>query len=151
MEKVYPVKIARVAVSSVPTAAPTTATTAVTVTTTRASTTATSTATATTETSTARPVIKEMVPDQGEAGTTVSTEITGSNFMANLTARLERSGETSITATKVSWSSSSIVTATFDLPNTTKVGAWDIVITNPNRLSGEYANYFTVRGNKTAD
>ncbi len=148
-EKVYSVKIAHVTVASVPTAAPTTATTAVTRTATREITTAT--ATATTAASAARPVIKEMVPDEGEAGTTVSTEITGSNFVSNLTASLKRSGETSITATKVTWSSSSTVTATFNLPNTTKVGAWDIVITNPNKLSGEFANYFTVRGNKTAD
>jgi hypothetical protein len=81
----------------------------------------------------------------------VSTEITGSNFLSNLTAKLSRSGETSITASKVAWTSSSSVTCTFDLPNTTKVGTWDIVVTNPNSLSGDLTNFFTVRGNKTAE
>lgn len=147
MEKVYTVKITHVTVSSVPTAAPTTITTEVTTTTT--GTTTTTAAAATTTTSTARPSIKAMNPEEGEAGTTVFTEITGSNFLSNLTAQLRRSGETSITATKVTWSSSSSVTCTFDLPNTTKVGAWDIVVTNPNRLSGDLTNYFEVHGNKT--
>jgi hypothetical protein len=41
------------------------------------------------------------------------------------------------------------VTCTFELSNTTRVGTWDIVVTNPNGLSGEYTNYFTVRGNGT--
>ena len=69
--------------------------------------------------------------------------------MSNLTALLRQSGQTSIKATTVSWYSSKSVTATFDIPNSTKVGPWDIVVTNPNGLSGELANYFTIRGNET--
>jgi hypothetical protein len=149
MEKVYTVKITHVTVSSVPTAAPTTVTPEETPTTIRTTATAATTAAATTTMSNARPVINGMDPEVGEAGTTVFTEITGSNFLPNLTAHLRRSGEASITATKVAWSSSSSVTCTFDLPNTTKAGVWDIVVTNPNRQSGEYTNYFEVRGNKT--
>ena len=153
MEKVYTVKMAQVAVASVPTNAPTIMTTDMTpiATRTAAITKVATTATTTTIQSNARPSIKEMDPDEGEAGTTVSTEITGTGFLSNLTAALHRSGEDSIIATKVSWYSSSSVTCTFDLPNTTMVGAWDIVVTNPNRLSGEYTNYFTVRGNKTVN
>jgi hypothetical protein len=146
MEKVFTVKITHVAVSSVPTAAPTTVTTAATPTTAR---TTTTTAAAKT-TSSARPGIKAMDPEEGEAGTTVSVEITGNDFLSNLTAMLRRSDQTSIKATTISWYSSSSVTATFDIPNSTKVGTWDIVVTNPNGLSGEYTNYFTVHGNKSA-
>jgi hypothetical protein len=149
MEKVFTVKITHVTVASVPTAAPTTITTAVTAIATR--TTATIPVATTTATSSARPSIKAMNPEQGYAGGSVSTEITGSNFLSNLTAKLSRSGEASITAAKVAWTSSSSVTCTFDLPNTTKVGTWDIVVTNPNGLSGDLTNYFTVRGNKTAE
>jgi hypothetical protein len=69
--------------------------------------------------------------------------------VSNLTALLRREGETSIKATTVTWSSSSIMTATFDIPNTTTVGPWDIVVTNPDGQSGEFTNYFTVHGNKT--
>ncbi len=148
LEKVFTVKITHVAVSSVPTAAPTTITTAVTTTPRTATTT---TGAAVTPTSTARPSIKAMYPEEGESGTTVSTEITGSNFVSNLTALLRLQGQTSIKATTVSWYSSSSVTCIFDLPNTTKVGTWDIVVTNPNGLSGEYNNYFTVRGNESEE
>ena len=149
MEKVYTVKITHVAVASVPTAAPTTVTTVQT--TSAARTTTTTAASATTTTSTARPAIKEMDPDEGYAGGSVSTEISGSNFVSNLTATLRRSGEDSITATTVKFYSSSSVKCTFDIPNSTKVGSWDIVVTNPNGLSGEFTNYFTIRGNKTPD
>jgi hypothetical protein len=147
MEKVFTVKITHVTVASVPTAAPTTVTTVVTTTRTKATTAAATTTTI----SPARPSIKAMNPDQGYAGGSVSTEITGSNFVSNLTARLRHSGEDSITATTVKYYSSSSVTCTFYLPNTTKVGTWDIVVTNPNGLSGDLTNYFTVRGNKTAE
>ena len=147
LEKVYTVRITHVAVESVPTSAPTTVTTAVTWTATR---TTTATVTSTTTASTARPSIRGMDPDEGEAGSTVTTEITGSDFVSGLTAKLRRSGSTSITATDVDWYSSSSVTCTFDIPDSAKVGPWDIVVTNPNGLSGEYTNYFTVRGNETA-
>ena len=147
MEKTFTVKITHVTVASVPTMAPTTVTTEVRTTATR--TTTTTTAAVTTTTSSARPSIKKMAPEEGEAGTTVSTEITGSDFVSNLTALLRHSGESGITATKVTWASSSSVTCTFDLPNTTKVGTWDIVVTNPNGLSGEITNNFMVHGNKT--
>lgn len=148
MEKVYTVKIAHVNVASVPTAAPTVITAGVTPTATRTK--ATTTAATTTIQSTARPSIKEMNPDEGEAGTTVSTEITGAGFLSNLTAALRHAGESSIPATRVIWVSPSSVTCTFDLPNTTRAGSWDIVVTNPNGFSGEFTNYFMVRGNGTA-
>lgn len=147
MEKIYTVRITHVPVASVPTAAPTTVTTIVTTTATRTTTPSPVSTTTTTAVSTAKPSIRGMDPDEGEAGIAVITEITGSDFVTNLTAMLRRSRETSITATKVTWLSSSSVKCTFDLPNTTKVGAWDIVVTNPNGKSGEITNYFVVRGN----
>jgi hypothetical protein len=149
MEKVFTVKITTVDIASIPTAAPTTVTTAATAATTKTPTTTSASATTTTTASTARPSIKAMNPEEGEAGTAVVTEITGSDFVSDLKAELRRSGEKSIKASTVSWYSSSSVTCTFELSNTTKVGTWDIVVTNPNGLSGEYTNYFTVRGNGT--
>jgi hypothetical protein len=149
LERTFTVKITHVTVASVPTAAPATATTIVTAATTR---TTTTTATAvTTKASTVRHSIKAMDPEEGYAGGSVSTEITGSGFVSNLTAKLRHSGDDSITATTVRYFSSSSVTCTFDLPNTTKVGSWDIVVTNPNGLSDEITNYFMVHGNKTPD
>jgi len=151
MEKVYTIKITHVTVESVPTAAPTTVTTAGTTAMTTARTTTSAAAATTTAASSAKPSIKSIDPEEGEAGTSVVTEIIGSDFMSNLTAQLRRSGEDSISATKVSRYSSSSVTCTFDLSNETKVGPWDIVITNPNGKSGELTNYFIVRGNGTED
>jgi hypothetical protein len=147
MEKVYTVKIAHVAAESVPTAAPTTVTTIASAATTRTAT--TTAAAATTTGSSAKPAVKKIDPEEGEAGTAVSTSITGADFVSNLTIKLRRSGETSITAREVTWYSATSVAGTFDLPNTTKAGAWDIVITNPNGQSGELTNYFMVQGNGT--
>jgi hypothetical protein len=147
LEKVYTVKITHVTVESVPTMAPATVTTVVT--TAATSTTATATGTATTTMSMNRPSIKAIDPEEGEAGTAVTAEITGSNFVSNLTATLRHSGVDSITATKISYYSASSVTCIFDIPNTTAVGSWDIVVTNPNGLSGEKTNYFIVHGNGT--
>jgi hypothetical protein len=150
LEKVYTVKITHVSVDSVPTAAPTTVTTVLT---TAATSTATATGTGGTTTTTIsldRPSIKGMDPEEGEAGTSVTAEITGSNFLKNLTASLRRSGASSITASSVSFYSSSSVTCTFDIPNTTSVGSWDIVVTNPNGLTGEKTNFFIVHGNGTS-
>jgi hypothetical protein len=149
LERVYTVKITHVNVASVPTGTPTTVTSAVTATATTTPGTTTVVATKTTTMSTARPSIKKMAPEEGEAGTTIITEITGSDFQSNLTAKLRYTGGNTITARTVSLYSSSSVTCIFDLPNTTKVGPWDIIITNPNGLSGEITNYFLVRGNKT--
>ena len=149
LERVYTVKITHVTVASIPTGTPTTATTAMTATATTAPAAATATATQTTMMSALRPSIKAMNPDEGEAGTTVTTEITGSDFMSNLTATLRSTGGNTISARTVSLYSSSSVTCIFDFPNTTKVGSWDIVVTNPNGLSGEITNYFIVHGNKS--
>jgi hypothetical protein len=153
LERVYTIKITHIAVEGVPIGAPTTVTTAVTTIAASATTTrtpATTTSVATTIKSTARPSIKGMNPEEGEAGTSVTTEITGSDFVSNLTAQLRRSGEDNIQARTISWYSASSVTCIFELPNTTKVGSWDIVVTNPNGLSGEKTNYFTVHGNGTS-
>ena len=149
MEKVFTVKITTVDVASIPTAAPTTVTTAATAATTKTPTTTSASATTTTTASTARPSIKAMNPEEGEAGTAVVTEITGSDFVSDLKAELRHKGEESVKASKVSWYSSSSVTCTFELSNTTKVGTWDIVLTNPNGRSGEITNFFMVRGNET--
>ncbi|MDD1701840.1 MAG: hypothetical protein LUQ31_02520 [Methanoregula sp.] len=134
LEKVYTVLVTHVTVSSIPTQAPTTATTV---------TTAVTTVTATT-TSVTKPSIKDMDPDEGNTGDSVTTVITGTNFKSGVTARLHKSGETNITASDVSWDSATQLTCTFAIPSNTTVGAWDIVVTNPDGGEGKYSNFFTV-------
>lgn len=150
MERVYTVKITHVNAESVPTSAPAPAAT-ISVTTSSTTQKATTTTTVTTTVSYARPSIKKMAPEEGEAGATLITEITGSDFAKNVTATLRHSNGDRISARAVSWYSSSSVTCTFDLSNETKVGVWDIVLTNPDGQSGEITNYFMVRGNNTVD
>jgi hypothetical protein len=147
MEKVMTVKITQVDAGSIPTAAPTTVTTEATVAATKTFAAATTSASPTPTTSTVKPRISGMDPDHGEAGTRVVTEIKGSGFLKDLTAQLRHKGEEDIKATTVSWYSDKSVTATFLLPNTSPAGAWDIMVTNPNGLSDEYTNYFSVQGN----
>lgn len=138
MEKVYKVKVTHVTVSSIPTAQPTTIVT--TTVTTRATTVAT-TATATTA---PKPSFKDMDPDSGYAGDSVSSTITGNGFVETPTVKLTKSGSSTITASSVSWDSATQIEATFDIPNTTAAGIWNVVITNPDGQSLTYANEFTV-------
>lgn len=147
MEKVYPIKVAHVTVSSVPTQVPTTQTT--TVATTKATTSTTTTA-ATTTTAILIPKIAKIDPDSGKAGSSVTITITGSEFQGNATAPptvvLKHSGQTSITGTSVVWDSATQLTCTFVIPNTSTIGTWDLVVTNLNGQSGTLKNYFEVHG-----
>lgn len=145
MEKVYTVKITHVTVSSIPTAAPTP------VVTTTVTTSGTTSATATiTTVTTGKPQFKDMIPDEGYAGSSVSiTDLVGSNFQSGATIQLTHSGSTNITATDVAWVSSSHLTCTFTIPSDAAVGAWNVVITNPDGQSVTYANYFTVHTSST--
>jgi len=138
MEKVYKVKITHVTVSSIPTAAPTT------VVTTTVTTKATTVATAATTTAASKPSFKDMDPDNGYAGNSVTSVISGGNFVATPKVMLTHSGSSSITATGVTWNSATQITATFAIPNTTSAGIWSVVITNPDGQLVTYANEFTV-------
>jgi hypothetical protein len=138
MEKVYKVKITHVTISSIPTSAPTT------VVTTTVTTKATTVATAATTTTAAKPSFKDMDPDNGYAGNSVTSTITGGNFIATPKVMLTHSGSSSIMATGVTWTSATQITATFAIPNTTSAGIWSVVITNPDGQLVTYANEFTV-------
>ncbi len=148
VEKTYSVKVTSVTVSSVPikSAAVASATTAT-------STTKTTTATiSTTATTTApKPTFKDMIPDEGNAGTTVSiTDLVGSGFQSGASVQLTKSGSTSINATSVSLVSTSHMTCAFAIPSDTPSGTWNIVITNPDGQSVTYSNYFTIHGSTSS-
>jgi hypothetical protein len=141
MEKVYPVKITHVTVSSIPTAAPTlvVSTTVVTTVTTTAAATATTTAAG-------APSFKDIDPNEGTAGTSVAiTDLSGSNFQSGATVQLVHAG-VSINATSVVWVSATELTCTFVIPSTATAGSWDVVVTNPDGQSVSYANYFIIHG-----
>lgn len=149
VEKMYPVKVTHVSVSAVPVKTQTIATTAVAAATTKSSTT-TATVTATT-TTVGKPSFKDMIPDEGYAGTSVSiTDLVGSNFVSGTTVQLTHTGSTSINATNVAWISASHLTCTFVIPSDAAVGSWNIVITNPDGQSVTYSSYFTVHGSTSS-
>jgi hypothetical protein len=145
VEKVNTVLIRHVSIGSIPTTAPTTIPTATA--TTRVTTAATTTTTTTTTAAVLLPTITKIDPEEGTAGESVTIDITGTNFDKNATARLQHSGEDSISASGVTWISSTKLTATFAIPNSTLVGAWDVVVTNSGSKSGSLKNYFLVHGN----
>lgn len=149
MEKVYKVKITHVTVSSIPTSAPTVVTATVT---TKTATVAKTTATTTVTTTTAgKPSFKSMIPDEGNAGSSVSiTDLVGNNFQSGATVQLTHSGSTSINATSVVRVSASHMTCTFAIPSNAVAGAWNIVITNPDGQTATYSSYFTVHGSTSS-
>lgn len=137
IEKLYTKKVGTITVSSVPTQAPAVAATAAATVSTRITTVAT-TATATTSGDPA-PVVKGIDPFTGTAGKTVSiTELEGLNFKSGANVTLEKSGESSITATDVSVSSSTKITCKFVIPSGTAEGQWNVVVRNPD---GKYYTY----------
>jgi len=148
VEKMYPVKVTSVSVSAVTikssaVASATTASTAAKTTTATVSTTATTTA--------PKPTFKDMIPDEGKAGTTVSiTDLVGSGFQSGASVQLTKSGSTSINATSVSLVSTSHMTCAFAIPSDTPSGTWNIVITNPDGQSVTYSNYFTIHGSTSS-
>ena len=146
VEKLYTEKVGTVSVSSVRIGAPTT-------TTVPPITTKVTTAPATTETtaSTTAPKIDDIDPFIGTAGTTVKvTDLKGRNFVSGAAVALTKSGETSIDATSVSVSSATKITCTFALPLSMTTGAWNVVVTNPDKQSYTSANLFTVYKNTSA-
>ena len=124
VEKLYPVKITHVTVSSVPVVTPTVATSIP------------------TTLSGSAPSITSISPTSGATGGSVTITITGANFQSGATVKMVQAGYPPVTATGVSVSSSSI-TATFSLSSLEK-GSATIRVINPDGQYGGIENKFTV-------
>jgi len=93
------------------------------------------------------PTIKNIVPDEGTAGTIVSiTDIEGTGFMSGARVTLVKSGFPNITATNVNVWSATLITCTLSLPSDLNSGSWDVLVTNPDGQYAVSANLFVVRG-----
>lgn len=146
IEKVYTEKLGKKAVSAVPIQTPTPAVTPTQVYTTQ---TTTVSATATTASSSA-PHMSSIDTDNGATGTTVSiSAINGTNFQSGITVALVKSG-TTINATNVVFSSSSLLTCTFVIPSSADVGYWDVKVTNPDGQFHQFQNGFRVTQGTTS-
>jgi len=100
--------------------------------------------TATTVVSTA-PSVSKILPDYGDAGSTVEvTDLVGMNFANPASVKLRRAGSVEIQATNVKAVSNTSITCTFVIPKGAAAGAWDVMVTNPDGQSATYTNIFTV-------
>lgn len=125
VEKVYPVKIAHVTISSiqiVTTTIPTTVPTTL---------------------SGSAPTVTGISPASGAKDAVVGVTITGTNFESGATAKLSRAGYPSITATGVSVSSSTSIGCTFSLSGADE-GSWNVMVTNPGGQSDTKMGAFSI-------
>ncbi|MEI7649144.1 MAG: IPT/TIG domain-containing protein [Methanomicrobiales archaeon] len=125
VEKVYPVKIARVTISSIPIVTPTIPPTVV----------ATLSGSA--------PTVTGISPASGVKDAVVAATITGTNFDNGATAKLVRAGYPSITATGLSVSSSTSISCNFRLSGVDE-GSWNVVVTNPGGQSDTLMGAFSI-------
>jgi hypothetical protein len=138
MEKVYTDVVENKLPSSVPIVTPTVVTVAETIR-------ATVAATAITTTASQAPAITKIIPDYGDAGTTVTvTDLVGSNFQNGANVTLRRSGSADIRATGVRAYTPKSITCTIAIPADAVAGAWDLVVTNPDGKSVTYTNIFSI-------
>jgi len=125
VEKVYPVKIARVTVSSIPIVTPTIPPTAV-------------------ETlSGSAPTVTGISPASGAKDAVVGVTITGTNFESGATAKLARAGYPFITGTGVSVSSGTSIGCTFSLSGAEE-GSYNVMVTNPGGQSDTKMGAFSI-------
>lgn len=147
LEKVNTVKVTHVDPSLVPLKQPAVSTTSGT----SGTVTTTSTPVTTATTTALKPQIKDITPDNGQVGTSVSvTDLLGNEFQSGASVLLVRSGSDNITATNVNVVSPAHITCTFTLPASAAIGPWDIMVVNPDGQSTRYSNVFTVRVNPNA-
>lgn len=124
VEKVYPVKIARVAVSSIPVVTPT------------------EVAAATAMPGSA-PVLIRISPDTASEDSTVSVTITGRNFQDGATVKLVKPGYPPNRATALFVKSSAGIDCTFNLGGL-DTGTLNLVVTNPDGQSDTMTSAFTI-------
>jgi len=142
MERVYSEIVEHISPSSVPVVTPTEITTEPT--TSGATLSATKTVTATSTASPA-PVISKIIPDKGDAGTTVTiTDLVGDYFKNGANVSLRRSGSADIKATGVRAYTPKSITCSIAIPSDAVAGAWDVVVKNPDGQSATYTNIFSV-------
>jgi hypothetical protein len=125
VEKVYPVKISKVNISSIPIITPTVP------------------PTVTTALSGNAPGISGISPTTGGSNATISATITGDNFKNGATVKLMRAGYPAIYATGVSVSSATNIDCTFNLAKAEK-GSYNLIVTNPDGQSDTNVGAFTI-------
>jgi hypothetical protein len=92
----------------------------------------------------AAPTISTITPAYGyNTGIVSITDLSGTGFSSDATVKLTKTGQTNISATGVSVSSTKI-TGNFDLNGKT-AGYWNVVVTNPDGQSATKSEGFEIR------
>lgn len=125
VEKVYPVKISHVNISSLQIVIPTVPPTVI-----------------PTHSGNA-PIISGISPTTGGSNTTVSAAITGNNFQGGATVKLMRAGTPVIYATGVSVTSPTDIGCAFNLAKAEK-GSYNLIVTNSDGQSDKKEGAFTI-------
>jgi len=125
VEKVYPVKVSKVTVASVPVV-----------------TTAVPTVTPVTYSGNA-PLLTSVSPTTGTKTASASVTLTGQNFQNGAVVKLVQPGVTTATATGVSVTSPTTITCTFSLGNFEK-GSTNLIVWNPDGQSASLPHAFTI-------
>ncbi len=90
------------------------------------------------------PKVTSITPDNAlNTGLVGITQLSGSGFLPDATVKLTKSGQNDIVASTVSIIGSTDITCVFDL-NGKESGAWTVVVTNQDGLSGALENGFVV-------
>lgn len=90
------------------------------------------------------PTVTSITPSTGpNVGITSITDLAGTGFVSGATVKLQRTGQTDVTAANVSVVSSTAITCSLDLTGA-GIGLWDVVVTNPSDLSGTLVNGFGI-------
>ena len=147
METVYTQKVTTISPDAVPVRTPAVPSATVTQkpTTASAQTTPVTGTTTTTVQTGGKPSIKGIIPDKGDAGTSVSvTDLRGNNFVAGAVVKLVRSGSADIVATNVRVMAPTSILCTLPIPSDAPAGTWDLVVTNPDGQSVTFTNLFSV-------
>jgi len=90
------------------------------------------------------PTVTAIAPSSGVSGDVVSvTDLAGTGFLAGATVKLQKAGETDISAGSVAVVSADRITCELDLAGAA-TGGWDVVVTNTDGQSAALAGGFAV-------
>lgn len=90
------------------------------------------------------PTITSITPNSGVNNANIGiTNLAGIGFVSGATVKLTKSGQSDIAATNVVFVNSTQLTCTLPISDAA-IGAWNVVVTNPDTLSGSLVNGFTV-------
>jgi len=90
------------------------------------------------------PAVSSVAPDTALNTAVINiTDLSGSNFQTDATVKLTKNGQTAITCTDVVVVDSTRLTLTCDITGAA-VGAWDVVVTNPDDQAGTLSSGFIV-------